>query len=103
VASHMSELSAIKAKYHEKFAEFAGKPELQTDLEQRMGEVEKRRKFLEEYYSALEKLAGNDSLVGADLKSLGQEGADVAPELVRNSSKMRQMARRRRNVWQQVA
>lgn len=103
VASHLTELSALKARYHDKFAEFTGQDRMQGELEQKMGEVEKRRKFLEDYYGVLEQLAGNGEGAQSEMKRLGAANPELTPELVRNSSKMRLAARRRRNVWEEVA
>lgn len=103
VTAHLGELSAIRAKFGDKLADFAGQSQMQSELETKMSDVDKRRKFLEDYYGVLERLAGRDDFAGADLNRLSGEASTVSPEMARTASRMRVMARRRRNVWQDVA
>lgn len=103
VGSHITEISALKNRYHDKFAEFAGAPQASTEVEQRMAELDKRRQFLEDYYGVLDRLASNDDFAASDMSRLGSNNPEVTPEMVRNSSRMKLGTRRRRRVWSDVA
>lgn len=102
VADHLVALHQVQDRIHDKFAEFAGKPELVSELGGQATEVDQRKRVMEEYYGVLESLVGGGG-DEADLDRLGSTTAAVAPEVVRNSSTMRLMARRRRNFWAEVA
>lgn len=102
VADHLTALRQVQDRCYEKLASFAGKPDLLSDLSVQASEVEQRRRVMEEYYGVLERLvSGNDEEGGLD--RLGSAAGRVAPEVVRNSSTMRLMARRRRNFWAEIA
>jgi hypothetical protein len=104
VAAHLADLSSLKSSYYDKLAGIAGDTQerLVQDVQQKMSEVDQRKQFLESYYSVLERLAGNDEAAATDLKQLGATHAEIDPEMVRSSSKMRLAARRRSQTWQEL-
>lgn len=102
VADHLATMHQVYDRCFEKLAQFAGKPDIVSALTSQASDVEQRKRVMEEYYSVLERIAGTGS-DEAGLDRLSNAAATVAPEVVRNSSTMRQMARRRRNFWAEVA
>jgi hypothetical protein len=102
VSDHLAALHQIQDRCYDKFAEFAGKPEVEAQINAQMGDLDTRKRAMDEYYNVLERLASGDSNVGGLDRVAGRVG-NVAPEIVRNSSAMRLLARRRRNFWAEIA
>lgn len=102
VADHLAALHQVQDRYYGKFAEYAGKPDMVADLTARTSDIEQRKRFMEEYYDVLQRLAGGDTSTSG-LDRISGSGQRIAPEIVRNSSTMRLLARRRRNVWAEIA